>query len=273
MALELAQQYNGEIICADSRTIYRGMNIGTAKPTAAERRLIQHHGLDLVDPGQRFSAAEFKAYAKRTITEIRARGRLPFLVGGSGLYIDAVIFDYQFRPPVESQDFSGLNDTELVTMAASKYPNALVAIDSKNRRRVEQLLNRGPAQTTDRQALKKSVLLLGLKPDRLTLKQKIDLRTRTMLSNGFVQEVESLRARYGADCPTLRTIGYGYISDYLDGKLSLEEARQRFVQHDYQLAKRQLTWFARNPFIHWITEATEARQLIDQSRSPANHVQ
>ena len=83
-----------------------------------------------------------------------------------------------------------------------------------------------------------------------------------MLSNGFVQEVERLRAQYGKDCPTLRTIGYGYISDYLDGKLSLDEAEVAFVQHDYRLAKRQLTWFARNPFIHWFEESEEAAKLI-----------
>src|ERR1700758_1680789 len=96
LAVELAEKFGGEIICADSRTVYRGMNIGTAKPTEEERRRVPHWGLDLVDPDQRFTAADFKSYAEQKISEIRARGRMPFLVGGTGLYIDGVIFDYRF---------------------------------------------------------------------------------------------------------------------------------------------------------------------------------
>src|SRR5664279_14928 len=102
LAIELAHQFGGEIICADSRTIYRGMDIGTAKPTPVERLLVPHWGLDLVDPGEYFSVADFKKYADQKIIEIRARGRIPFLVGGTGLYIDAVIYDYRFGPPANA---------------------------------------------------------------------------------------------------------------------------------------------------------------------------
>src|SRR5215216_6778680 len=96
LAVELAEQFGGEIICADSRTVYRGMDIGTAKPSKADQKRVPHWGIDLVDPDQKFSAADFKVYANQKIKEIRARGHIPFLVGGTGLYVDAVIFDYQF---------------------------------------------------------------------------------------------------------------------------------------------------------------------------------
>ena len=99
LAIRLAKQYNGEIVCADSRTIYRDMDVGTAKPTRAEQEAVPHWGLDLVRPGEMFSVAQFKEYALQKISEIRSRGRLPFLVGGTGLYIDAVLFDFQFGGP------------------------------------------------------------------------------------------------------------------------------------------------------------------------------
>src|SRR5688500_6881598 len=101
LSIEIAKQYNGEIICADSRTVYKGMDIGTAKPTPEERQGIPHWGLDLVQPNEDFSAADFKVYALQKIIEIRARNRTPILVGGTGLYIDAVIFDYEFGSPVD----------------------------------------------------------------------------------------------------------------------------------------------------------------------------
>ena len=99
LAIRLAERYDGEIICADSRTIYKGMDIGTAKPSAEEQARVPHWGLDIVEPGERFTVADFKAYAERKIQEIRERDRIPFLVGGTGLYIDAVIFDFQFKSP------------------------------------------------------------------------------------------------------------------------------------------------------------------------------
>ena len=109
LAMELAQQFRGEIICADSRTIYTGMDIGTAKPSSADRALVPHWGLDLVEPGEYFSAADFKTYAVQKIAEIRARGHVPFLVGGTGLYIDSVVFDYAFGPAADKERREQLN--------------------------------------------------------------------------------------------------------------------------------------------------------------------
>ena len=116
LAIDIAKRHNGEIICADSRTVYKGLDIGTAKPTPADQARVPHHGLDLVEPDESFSAADFKSYANQKIAEIRQRGRLPVLVGGTGLYVDSVVYDYQFGPPVDKkrrQELSTMTIEEL----------------------------------------------------------------------------------------------------------------------------------------------------------------
>lgn len=263
LALSLAEQNNGAIICADSRTIYLGMNIGTAKPSPDEQRHIKHYGLDLIEPGEDYSAADFQSYAKAKITQLNVANKLPFLVGGSGLYVDSVLFDYQFRAQQNEQDFSQYSDEQLVQMIIDQYPEEAPSIDLKNRRRLEQLLSRGPASTSDRKQLKYNALMLGLNPNREELRKRIIHRIDTMIDIGFIQEVEQLRKRYGTDCPQLRTIGYGHISDYLDGLIDLEQAKTRFARDDLALARRQLTWFKRNPYIHWLDEADNAEELVN----------
>lgn len=262
LAVELAQRHNGEIICADSRTVYRGMDIGTAKPTAAERAAVPHHGLDLIEPGQSFTAANFKNYAEQTMASVWRREKVPFLVGGSGLYVDAVLFDYQFRGQNSSEDFSELDDKALLELAAKRYPKQLAAMDRHNRRRIEQLLTRGPADTADRQMLKYHACIIGLSIEIPLLKQKIEQRLQAQLDNGFVQEVERLRQRYGRGCPQLQTIGYREINLVLDDEVELAIAKQQIIKAELTLAHRQMTWFRRNPAIHWVENPTEADQLI-----------
>jgi tRNA dimethylallyltransferase len=270
LAMELAQKYGGEIICADSRTIYKGFDIGTAKPTGEDQALVPHHLLDICEPGEVFSAAQFKVLAEATIRDIWRRGKAPFLVGGSGMYVDSVLFGYQFRESGgELKDYSAATLEELQLLVADQYPTEFETIDGQNRLRLEQILARGIADAADRGSLKYDALVLGLSPDRLLLKQRIARRIELMLSNGFVQEVEGLIKRYGSDCPQLGIIGYKHAQDYLEGNVSLTELKERFAREDGALAKRQVTWFKRNEAIHWLTSADEADELVRGYLSPS----
>lgn len=262
--MDLAQKYNGEIICADSRTIYKGFDIGTAKPSREDQALIPHHLLDICEPGEAFSAAQFKVLTEAMIKDIWERDRIPIIVGGSGMYVDSVLFGYQFRESGAegNKDHSHTSLTELQNLVLQQYPDEYGGIDSQNRMRLEQILVRGIADSEDRKKLKYDVLVLGLAPDRLLLKQRIADRIGVMLSNGFVQEVENLIKCYGNDCPQLGIIGYKHARDYLAGKISLEELKESFARDDLALAKRQMTWFKRNKSTTWVTSADEADTLV-----------
>ncbi|HVY53422.1 MAG TPA: tRNA (adenosine(37)-N6)-dimethylallyltransferase MiaA [Gammaproteobacteria bacterium] len=262
LAIELAQQFNGEIICADSRTIYQDFNIGTAKPDTKQLVAVPHYGLNLIKPGSSYSASQFKDYVAKTMQNMWVRGKNPFLVGGSGLYIDAVLFDYQFRNQKDKRDFSQLTNEELIKIGEENYPEAMSSIDHKNRRRLEQLIARGPAQKKDRQKLKKETIIIGLTVEKALLKEKLEHRIDEMLNNNLVQETKDLINRYGIDCPQLRIIGYRAMTRYILGEINLEEAKQQFLHDDLELARRQMTWFRRNPYIQWINDPSQAQRLV-----------
>lgn len=227
LGIELAKKFNGEIICADSRTIYRGMDIGTAKPSQAEQAGIPHYLLDIRDPDERYSVADFKADALQAIADISARGKLPIMVGGSGLYIDAVLYDYQFADPAAARD--------------PQNPRHLAAdIGPQNRQ------------------LRERTLVLGIQRDREDLESRITERVDDMLSAGLVEEVRRLIARYGRDAPAFSGICYQYFADYIHGDISLDEARQKFIRGDMVLARKQRTWFRRNKSIQWVNNRGDA---------------
>lgn len=260
IAIELAQKYDGEIICADSRTIYKSMDIGTAKPTTEQMQGIKHYLIDVVEPNQSFSVVEFKTLCLKYIDKIRQRGKLPIIVGGSGLYLDSVLFDYTFRAKT-GIDTSTMTDQKKLEAAKKLYGEDLAGVDSKNMRRVGQLLELGPPNSQDRASLKIPCKIIGIKLEKLTLKQNIEKRTRQMLNNGFVQEVQNLRSRYGDDCASLRTIGYSQVSDYLEGKLPKDELEGAITSATLRLAKKQATWFKRNPYIEWVENGDQASRL------------
>lgn len=262
LAIELAQQFSGEIICVDSRTIYRGMDIGTAKPTKLQQQIIPHHGLDLIKPGQRFNVAQFKSFAQKTIKQIWERGNIPILVGGSGLYIDAILFDYSFRSPISDEDFSQLTDIELHKLVQERFPQVVTTLDFKNRRRLEQLLARGPATTADRSSLKYNCLIIGLNQKKTLLKQKIEQRADHIMSTKFTHEVKKLSKMYGPGCPQLKIFAYHRMADYLTHQTTLKEAKQLFIHDDLAFARRQITWFKRNPHIQWIQRPEAAFTLV-----------
>ncbi len=214
LAQELAQHRNGEIICADSRTIYTGMDIGTAKPSRQDRQLVPYHLLDLICPDQRFSVADFQQQARAALDDIAARGRLAIMVGGTGLYIDSVIFDYQFE--------SGIKQDMILR------PNTMV---------------------------------IGLRVARPTIKIRSAARLEAMLQAGLLQETRQLLRQYSDKLPGLY---YHTLAQHLAGEISLNQAKQQCVQADINLAKRQMTWFKRNPYIHWLDMPEQAESLVGE---------
>lgn len=254
LALRLAEQYEGELICADSWTVRRGMDIGTAKPSAKEQQRIKHHLLDIVAPDEDFSAAVFKRLANQAIADITARGKLPILVGGTGLYIDGILYDYNFLPAGPMglrQELSELSIDELLARIAAAGLE-LGDVDVRNKRRLIRLLETdGAAQT--RQLLRANTLILGLQPARETLQARIIARTDAMLNTGLEAEVKALAARYNWDCEGLKGIGYREWQAYFVGTQSLELTRERIISSTSQLAKKQRTWFKRNKSIHWFS--------------------
>lgn len=262
LAIELAEKYRGEIICADSRTVYRNMDTGTAKPTVEERKRVVHWGLDLVDPGERFTAAQFKDYAVQKIAEIRSRGHIPFLVGGSGLYCDAVIFDYQFGPPsdgtlrkqLESMSFQGLYEY-------CEKNNIQLPQNFKNKRYVIRAIEQNSINNRRKSKPIKNSIVVGIATERDDLRRRIESRAEVIFASGAIQEAKELGSKYGWDNEAMTGNIYPLCRQYLAGELSLEEAKEKFVVQDWHLAKRQLTWFRRNKYIQWAS-VSEARKQI-----------
>ena len=262
LAIKIAHKYNGEIIAADSRTIYKGMDIGTAKPTEEEKQGIPHYLLDVIAPDQKYSAAEFKKAATSKIEEISARGKLPIMVGGSGLYVDSVLFDYKFQSPnlgVRAE----LEDLSLEQLQARAHELGIeeTEIDFKNRRHLSRAIENKKV-LKNKQRLRENTLVIGLSLERDVLRERIEKRVDKMITDGLVEEVEKLGEEYGWSNEAMSGIGYRFMGEYLRGEIDLDEAKRRFVQGDLSLAKRQRTWFKRNKNIHWAPNPEQAFNLV-----------
>lgn len=263
LGLELAERFNGEIICADSWTVRRGVDIGTAKPTAEEQSRVPHHLLNVVDPDGDFTAAVFKDMALAAIDDITARGKLPLLVGGTGLYIDSVLYDFGFLEAGDRTRRLELNRLTIAELLAEIKGQgiALGDVDTRNKRRLIRLLETGGARPT-KASLRGNTLVLGIRTDRETLRQRITARTDQMLTDGLEQEAKGLARQYGWDCEALKGVGYREWREYFAGTQGLAETRQRIIKSTLDLAKRQRTWFRRNDSIHWLDDRSKAVELI-----------
>lgn len=261
--IKVAQKVGGEIICADSRTVYKQMDIGTAKPTAEEQALVPHHLINVIEPGQTFSAAEFKRMAEECIQDIASRGKVPIVVGGTGLYIDALLYNFQFNnKPNEAlrAQLEQMNDEELTTLLNTKNIE-VTKLNTKNRRHVIRAIEREGSAPKNTE-LRENTIVLGLKLDRELLKNRIEKRVEQMFEDGFVHEVEALANNYGWELESMSGIGYRVARDYFEGNASVEEVKKAFIQRDISLAKRQRTWFKRNKNIRWFDDPEE---LIDKA--------
>lgn len=252
LALRLAECYNGELICADSWTVRREVNIGTAKPSAEERARVPHHLLDIVGPCEDFTAAIFKESALKAIADIAKRGKLPIMVGGTGLYIDSVLYDYSFLLAGDRKERATLNDLDAPQLLdlIKERGIELGNVDTRNKRRLIRLIETNGEQP-QKQQLRSNTLIIGLKTDRERLKERIEQRTDAMLAAGLESEARSIIEKYGWGCEALKGVGYAQWKGYFEGAQTLAETRQEIIKATTGLAKRQRTWFRRNESVQW----------------------
>ena len=263
LAIELAKELNGEIICADSWTVRREVNIGTAKPTANERATIPHHLLDVVGPDEVFTAAKFKDLANEAIIDITNRGKMPILVGGTGLYIDGLLYDYSFLPESDSsirEELNAMGSEELFAKIKDLGLD-ISEIDIQNKRRLIRLIETN-GQQPERKSIRENTVILGIRTDRDELKSRIEKRVDVMINYGLETEVKTLADRYGWDCEALKGVGYSQWKDYFLHSQTLSETRQKIVKATLDLAKRQRTWFKRNKSIHWLEQPINREKTV-----------
>ena len=264
LALKLAQRFDGEIICADSWTVRQEADIGTAKPDAAERARVPHHLLDVVEPCADFTAALFQRLAHQAIKDIANRGKLPIMVGGSGLYVDSILYDYSFLPTGNRGDRTVLNEMSITELLVKIDELGIDpdGVDKRNKRRLIRLIETGGARPAKRE-LRPNTYIIGLRPELGALKQRIIDRTDAMLAAGLEQEVRQLAGRYGWDCEALKGVGYAQWREYLEGSQSLAETRQKIIKATLDLAKRQRTWFKRNNSVQWYSAPVKLLNVVD----------
>lgn len=285
----LAEGTPAEIISADSRQVYRGLDIGTAKATAAERALVTHHGLDLVDPDGPFSVADFVARADEALEGIADRGAVALLVGGTGLYLRAVAgglpldelpYDPALRAELDSElRLAGLEP--LLLRLDTLAPSLAASLDRRNPRRVIRALEiatlRGDVPLPAARGYAGSVVWLGLEVERATHRSWIERRAIDQFEAGLVDEAAGLRARWDPDSPAFSAIGYREAWAVLDGRLALEQAVALDIRRNVAFARRQRTWFRREPAIEWLDAAADPlpaalqriRWSLARARTPA----
>ena len=252
LAIQLAKKYRGEIICADSRTVYHGMNIGTAKPSLEEQQGVSHWGLDLVNPGDSFSVSQFKDYARQKIKEVRSRGNIPFLVGGTGLYIDSVIFDFQFGGKSSKEKRANLQEmtiSELQRYCANH--DVVLPENSKNKRYLVRAIERADKKPSRLEAPLNNTIVVGITTYKQLLRQRITDRAKKIFKDGVVEETIGLANNTGWCNEAMTGNVYPIIKKLIEKEIDEDQAIREFIVSDVNLVKRQLTWFRRNPFIEW----------------------
>ncbi|WNS77257.1 tRNA (adenosine(37)-N6)-dimethylallyltransferase MiaA [Bacillus sp. DTU_2020_1000418_1_SI_GHA_SEK_038] len=267
LSIELAKRLNGEIISGDSMQIYRGMDIGTAKIKQDEMEGIPHHLIDIKDPDEPFSVAEFQELVREKISEITLRGKMPMIVGGTGLYIQSVIFDYHFSDAPSDEAFRHMLEkkaeaegNESVHLELSKVdPESAERIHPNNIRRVIRALEVyhctgktiNKLQENQKPELMYNAAIIGLTMDRDILYQRINTRVDLMIKEGLLEEVEWLFNQDIKDCQSIQAIGYKELYEYFSHSISLEEAISLLKQNSRRYAKRQLTWFRNKMNVDW----------------------
>jgi tRNA dimethylallyltransferase len=267
LAIKIAKKFSGEIVSADSRQIYRQMNIGTAKPPKKEMAGIPHHLIDIKNPNEDYSVGQYKKDAVKAIDGIIKRGKLPILVGGTGLYISAILDNLEIPRIKENKKLRKKLEKEIANKGLAFVfkklvaidPEAAYIIDPKNPRRViralEIALVSGKKLSEQRKRGKSlyNALTIGLNPPTETYKKLVIKRTKKMMKEGLINEVKNLVKKYGYNCRAFDAIGYREIIDYLKKKNSLEEAISQMNRNTLRYAKRQMTWFKKyNPRAHWV---------------------
>lgn len=278
LAIAAAKKFGGEIISADSRQIYRGMTIGTAKPTRGELQATPHHLIDIKNPNEGYTVAEYKKDALAAINDVLHREKLPILAGGTGLYVTSVLqnlhipevkTDLGLRAKLEREiKNDGLNAVFKKLVALD--PEAAYIVDPKNPRRVIRALEvaivTGVPFTAQRNknAPLFDALEVGINLPPETLRSRIEQRIKQMIDDGLIQEVEQLVARYGAKQVAFDAIGYREVIDYLTRKTDIEKVLEIMKRNTWQYARRQMTWFRKDKAICWVKNFAEAEPIIEK---------
>lgn len=270
LSIELANKYNGEIINGDSMQIYKGLDIGTAKITEEEMEGVPHHLLSFKEPTESFSVAEYQALVRSKISEIQARGKLPIIVGGSGLYVQAVLYDFQFtEEQVDDvarkayyEELEKLGPEAMHAKLAALDPKTAETIHPNNTRRVIRALEMielsGVSKASEEHnrgeipLYRHLIIGLGQNMSREELYNRINLRVDVMMDKGLLQEVQGLWQQNIRGVQSIQAIGYKELYDYLDGRCTLKEAIENLKQNSRRYAKRQLTYFRNKMDIHFI---------------------
>lgn len=256
LSVELAKKINGEIINADSTQVYRKMNIGTAKVTEAEKESIPHYLFDIKDVNEDYTVYDYQRDCRYYIEDILNRGKTPILVGGTGLYIKAALYNYEFKDEDTNYDFSNLSNEEVYNKLKKLDPN--VDIHPNNRKRVERaltyILNNNESISTNKlgsRLIYDDVLFIGLTTDRELLYNRINKRVDVMVDNGLLEEAKYFYDMGIRSKAVMTPICYKELFDYFDGKLTLDDALDLIRQRSRKYAKRQYTWFNHQIPIKW----------------------
>jgi len=283
LALHLADMFHGEIVGADSRQVYRYMDVGTAKPTPQELSLAPHHLIDILNPDEGFSLALYLELAGRAIEDIFRRKKMPFLVGGTGLYVKAVLEGWQvprvspdreFRYNREKKASEGNVDGLYEELVAAD-PDTAAKIDRRNVRRVIRALevHAGAGKAFSQLGHKKTPvftpLIIGLTTDRTELYRMVDRRVEVMFERGLIGEVENLQKMgFHLDLPSMSGIGYRQVGQYLKGEMTLEEAKQKMKTETHRFIRHQYAWFRRDDAkIHWFDVKRQPDEAIEKTVS------
>ena len=280
LAIKIAQLFNGEIISADSRQIYQGMNIGTGKVLRDDNKNleflssgIRHHLLDIVSPQEYFSVAQYQKLALDAINDILQRGKLPIICGGTGLYISATIEGWQLPKikPQESlrRELENLTTQELFQKLKKLAPERAQTIDQNNKRRLvralEIVLSGQTIPPLKKQPLPYDIFIIGIKRSNEELKQRIKLRLEQRLAQGMIEEIKELKNN-GVGSQRLEDFGleYRWVNRYLENKVDFETMKNNLYRDICQYAKRQMTWFKKIPNVHWVSNENEIIDLTHQ---------
>jgi len=263
LAIIMAKRFNGEIICADSRTIYKELNIGTAKPSNKEQKEIPHHLINIIRPNQKYNVAMFKEQANKIIYDIEMRKKVPILVGGTGLYIDSIVYDYQFKRTLTDKKNLDNKSLEELQKIANKQNIKQTDVNYKNKRYLLRAIETGVVKQ-ERNSIRNNTLIIGLKLNPDILKGRIKSRIDLMVEEGFVNELKNVTKKYGWNNEAMTGTGYKAFKQYIEDRISLKEAKELFIRGDMSLAKKQRTWFKRNKSIHWVDNSNDALNLAQQ---------
>ncbi|HEY4532394.1 MAG TPA: tRNA (adenosine(37)-N6)-dimethylallyltransferase MiaA [Kurthia sp.] len=277
LSIQLAKELDGEIINGDSMQVYKDLNIGTAKITEDEMDGVVHHLIDIKEPTDDFSVAEYQQIVRAKIEEIKSRGKLPIIVGGTGLYVQAVLYDFRFTEEKVDEAVRQKYYDELQALGPEKMHEKLMEVDPEtaatihpnNTRRVVRALEmaeHGDQKKSDEDShLGNEALynhfIIGLNMDRDRLYDRINLRVDLMMKQGLLEEVEGLYNRGIRDCQSIKAIGYKELYQYFDDEVTLEQAIENLKQNSRRYAKRQLTYFRNKLDIHWF-DATEEKNIL-----------